>query len=184
MAAEHGRCCRVSVVDRPMHHLELGDVVLRGSQPGQADIVGLVVALPEAHPAVAVACQAVHELVVGVRILGRRRRDEVGRFGCSHGAGAEGDPDLLGAVELVQKRIDHLEGVVAWLGFDLRPVDVDAQSRAQLAELRHKRVGLSEESVANAADDPQADASGITSAITGNTRLCSIARSARCGSRL
>ena len=54
-----------------MHHLELGDVVLRAAQPGQADIAGLVVALPEVHPPGAVPDQTEHKLVIGVQVLRR-----------------------------------------------------------------------------------------------------------------
>ena len=58
-------------VDRLVHHRELGDVLGRGPGPQQADVGGLVVALPVPDPPGAVAHQAVHEPVVGLEVLGR-----------------------------------------------------------------------------------------------------------------
>jgi len=65
---EHDRGRRVASL---MHHLELGDVVLRAAQPGQADIAGLVVALPQVHPPGAVPDHTEHKLVIGVQVLRR-----------------------------------------------------------------------------------------------------------------
>jgi len=70
-AAEHHRRPRVGLLDRLVQHLQLGDVLLRGPGPQQADAGGLVVALPVADPAGAVAHQAVHEPAVGLQVLGR-----------------------------------------------------------------------------------------------------------------
>jgi len=70
-AAEDHQRVRVDVLDRPVHDLELGDVLGRGPGPEQPDVGGLVVALPVPDPPGAVAHQAVHEPAVGLEVLGR-----------------------------------------------------------------------------------------------------------------
>jgi hypothetical protein len=125
-AAEHHRRLRVGRLDRPVHHLQLGDVLGRGAGPQQADVGGLVVALPVPDPPAAVAHQAVHEPAVVLRVPGRRRRQELGRLpGRPPRAGADGDPDLLGPVQLVEEGVHGVEVVPAGLGLDLGPVEVD-----------------------------------------------------------
>ena len=158
-AAEHHHRLGVGGLDRLVHHLELGDVLGRGPRPQQADVGGLVVALPVPHPPAAVAHQAVHEPAVGLQVLGRRRRQEVGRLpGRPPRAGRDRDPDLLGPVELLQEGVHGVEGPPAGLRLDLRPVEVDPGQRGpELAELGHELVGPAEQAVADAADDPQPD---------------------------
>jgi hypothetical protein len=158
-AAEDHQRVRVGVLDRLVHDLQLGDVLVRGPGPQQADVGGLVVALPVADPSGAVAHQAVHEPAVGLQVLGRRRRQEVGRLpGRPARAGADRDPDLLRPVELVQEGVHGVEGPPARLRLDLRPVEVDPdQPRPELAELGQELVGPAEEAVADAADDAQPD---------------------------
>src|SRR5215218_3722051 len=72
------------------------------------------------------AAVAVHEPAVVLRVLGRRRRQELGRLpGRPPRAGADGDPDLLGPVQLVEEGVHGVEVVPAGLGLDLGPVEVD-----------------------------------------------------------
>jgi hypothetical protein len=68
------------------------------------------------------------------------------------------DPHFLRPAELVQQRIDDVEDEVAGVGFDLRSICVNAHpGRPELAELRHEDVGFAEQSVTDAADNPQSD---------------------------
>ena len=87
---------------------------------------------------------------------------EVGRLaGGPRRAGAQGEPDLFVAVELVEQGVEGVEDEFAWTGLDLAPVDVGAdQLRAEGACLGNERFRPGEEAVVDAADDAEADAAG------------------------